>query len=178
MKIKYLAVMLVATLGLAACFQLPELPAQEEPAAPQEKGIPTEAVSLDLSLPVAGEETLWVSSDYQGKPVLVAVMATWCPWCKRSLPALDKTTAAYAGKAEVVGIFIEDDLAQVQNTQKDFKIQSKILYKGGAAAQQLGAQGFPHIMLFDKNHKLVRVWSGYSDTLADQYAAELDKLLK
>ena len=177
MKLKTLWVVLLTSLSLAACFKLPELPVPEEPAAPQETA-PVAAANLDLTLPVAGEETVWISSDYQGKPVLVAVMATWCPWCKRSLPALDKTTKDYAGKAEVVGIFIENDLTPVEKVKQDFNIQSKILYKGAGAAQQLGAEGFPHIMLFDKDHKLVRVWSGYSDTLAEQYAAELDKLLK
>ena len=175
MKLKTLAVVMMGTLLLGACVQMPELPIpnEEEPAAQQ-----IQDLTLDIQLPVSGEKTSWKSADYQGKPVLIAVMATWCPWCKKSLGALEKTSAAYAGKAEVVGIFIEEDLAPVEQVKKDYQLQAKILYNGRSVVEDLGVQGFPHIMLFDKNHKLVRVWSGYSDSLADQYAKELDKLLK
>lgn len=148
---------------LAACAPMPEIP-------------PTP--TLDLQLPVSGTEEVWTAADYQGKPVLIAVMATWCPWCKRSLAALDKTSANYADKVEVVGIFIDDDAALVEQVKKEHQMQTKALYQGSEAAEELGVQGFPHIMLFDKNHNLVKVWSGYSDTLAEQYAAEIDKLLK
>ena len=177
MKNKTLAVMLLGGLLLAACVKMPELPAVEEQNAAPAAVAPA-TVTLNVELPVFGEETTWKSADYQGKPVLVAIMATWCPWCKRSLAALDATTAAYAGQAEVVGIFIDSDPALVEKVKKDYNIQSKILYKGRQAAEDLGADGFPHIILFDKNHKSVRVWGGYSDTLAEQYAKELDKLLK
>lgn len=148
---------------LAACAPMPEIP---------------QTPTLDVQLPVSGTEQVWTAADYQGKPVLMAVMATWCPWCKKSLGALDQTSAAYEGKVEVVGVFIDDDAALVENVKKEHNMKTKALYQGNEAAQELGVQGFPHIMLFDKNHKLVKVWSGYSDTLAEQYAAEIDKLLK
>ena len=140
--------------------------------------IPPEPTVDSLSLPIYGVEEVWQAKDYQGKPVLVAVMATWCPWCKKSLTALDKTTAAYDGKVEVVGVFIDEDPALVEKVQKEYNIKSKVLYNGNAAAQELGVQGFPHIVLFDKKHKVAKVWSGFSPDLADQYAAEIDKLLK
>lgn len=164
MKLKDLAIACCAVVLLGACVPSVDLP-------------PEPAVDT-LSLPVYGTEEVWQASDYQGKPVLVAVMATWCPWCKRSLSALDKTSAAYAGQVEVVGLFIDEDPTLVEKVQKEYNIQSKVLYDGDEAAQELGAQGFPHIVLFDKKHRVAKVWSGYSDTLADQYAAEINKLLK
>lgn len=163
MKIRNFCLTLVGALLVAGC-----VPSSVVPPTP----------SLDVALPVSGAEEVWNAADYQGKPVLLAVMATWCPWCKKSLSALDATSAAYDGQVEVVGIFIEDDDQPVEQVKKDFKVKSKILYGGGEAAQDLGVQGFPHIMLFDKNHKLVRVWSGYADDLANQYKTEIDKLLK
>ena len=178
MKNKTLVVTLLGALVLGACVQMPELPAQEEEQETQAAAVQVGSTTLDLYLPVSGDDSLWVSEQYLDKPVLMAFMATWCPWCKRSLAALDQTTAAYKDKVEVVGVFIEKDINPVEQVKKDFNIQSKILYDGGDAAKNLGVNGFPHIMLFDKKHRLVRVWSGYSDTLADEYARELDKLLK
>lgn len=163
MKLKTLLIVAAAAVLFGAC-----VPSSIVPETPK----------LDVSLPVSGLEEVWVSSDYQGKPVLLAVMATWCPWCKRSLPALDEANKTFAGQVEVVGIFIDEDPALVEQVKKEHKMQTKALYNGHEVAGDLGVQGFPHIMLFDKNHKLVKVWSGYSDTLADQYKTEIKKLLK
>ena len=164
MKSKILYCVAGCALLLSACVRMPDIP---------------QAPSLDLSIPVAvEEEVMWNAADHAGKPVLIAVMATWCPWCKRSLPALDAATETFGDQVEVVGVFIDDDLATVKKVQKDHKIKSKILYQGHQAAEELGAHAFPHIMLFDKKHKLVRTWSGYSEHLADEYKAEINKLLK
>ena len=177
MKNKTLIAALFGALLLSACVQMPDLPTEDEHSE-QSAAQQAPNVTLDIQLPNSAEETVWVSSEYKGKPVLIAFMATWCPWCKRSLAALDQTTDAYKDQVEVVGVFVEDNLAPVNKVKKEFDIQSKILYNGKTVASDLGVEGFPHIMLFDKNHKLVRVWSGYSDTLADEYAKELDQLLK
>ena len=47
------------------------------------------------------------------------------------------------------------------------------LSSGGTVEQKLEGS----FMLFDKDHDLVRLWSGYSDTLADQYRKEINKVL-
>ena len=132
---------------------------------------------LDISLPVAGaEEISWSAADYQGKPILIAFMGSWCPWCKRSLPALDAASAAFAGKAEVVGAFADADKEAVLEVIKQHDMQTKALYNARQAGMEMGVQGFPHIMLFDKKHRLVRAWNGYSPDLEAQFKEELSKL--
>jgi len=145
---------------LSACVQVPQPP------------------QLNVSLPVAGEEEVWVSAEQKGKPVLIAVMASYCGWCKKSLAALETANKEFGDKVEVVGVFVDNDEAKVKDIIKQYNLESKILYKGGQTAEDLGVQGFPHIMLFNGKHKLVKYWGGYSDTLADQYRAELSKLVK
>lgn len=134
---------------------------------------------LNVSLPVAGaEEAVWSSSEHQGQPVLVAVMASYCGWCKRSLPALEAANAEFKDKGvEVVGIYVDDDEDAVLDIINQYGLKSTILYQGGQAAQDLMVQGFPHIMLFDKDHNMIKIWSGYSDTLAEEYQKEINKLL-
>lgn len=129
-------------------------------------------------LPVSGSEEVWVSTDHSGKPVLIALMVTSCPWCKRSLPALDITTEKFADQAEIIGVFIDEDSAAVEQVKKDYGMTSKALYQGRDLAQEMHVSGFPKIMLFDKKHRLVKSWDGYKDTLAEEYEQELNKLLK
>ena len=161
MKLKTVLFTLTAAVLLGACVNVPKAP------------------ELNISLPVAGtEEVVWKSAEHKGQPVLVAVMASYCGWCKRSLPALEAANKEFKDKGvQVIGIYVDDNEDAVKKIMKDYDLQSTILYKGGQTAQDLQVQGFPHIMLFDQDHDLVRLWSGYSDTLAEQYQKEINKLL-
>ncbi len=160
MKLKTLLLTLSAAVLLGACVNVPKAP------------------ELDITLPIAGSEEVWKSADYQGQPVLVAVMASYCGWCKRSLPALEAANKEFKDKGvQVIGIYVDDNEDAVKKIIEDYDLQSTILYQGGATAEALMVQGFPHIMLFDQDHDLVRLWSGYSDTLAEQYSQEINKLL-
>lgn len=160
MKLKTILFTFAFAVALGACVNVPKTP------------------ELNVSLPVAGTEEVWVSADHKGHPVLVAVMASYCGWCKRSLSALETANNEFKDKGvEVIGIYVDDDEEAVKQIIKDYDLKSTILYKGGQTAQDLMVQGFPHIMLFDKDHDLVRLWSGYSDTLADQYRKEINKVL-
>lgn len=159
MKVKTLLLTISAAVLLGGCVKVPQAP------------------KLDVTLPVAGAEEVWVSSAQKGKPVLIAVMASYCGWCKKSLPALETANKEFGDKVQVIGVFVDQDDAKVKQIIKDYGLNSKILYKGGDAANALGVQGFPHIMLFNKKHQLVKYWSGYSDTLADQYRQEINKLI-
>lgn len=176
MKLKALIVVLAGALVLGACSQKTEGSTKKGSA----KSIPVvaEPVKLDLQLPIYGSDKVWKSQDYEGKPILIAIMATWCPWCKRSLAALDKTAEAYAGKVEVVGVFDGTDLDEIGKIKEEYQIKTKILYDGRTAMNKLDAGGFPYIILFDKKHGWVRAWEGYSSDLAEKYAQEIDKLLK
>lgn len=147
----------------AACVQ--------PPAAPK-------APELKLSIPAVAEETVWQTRDYNGKPILIAFMGSWCPWCKRSLPALDAASKQFDGQVEVVGAFVDEELPAVQAVVKEHNMKTKALYNAGEAAGQMHVSGFPHIMLFDKNHQLVKVWSGYSPTLEEEFTVEINKALK
>lgn len=159
-KIKILLLTLSAAVLLGACVNIPETP------------------ELHISLPVAGTEEVWTDTDYQGQPVLLAVMSTHCPWCKRSLPALEAANAEFKDKGvQVIGIFVDENEDDVKDIIDQYDLESTILYQGGQAAQDLMVGGFPHIMLFDKDHDLVRIWSGYSDTLTEEYQKEINKLL-
>lgn len=162
MKKKTLLIALFAAVLLGACgVNIPQAP------------------TLELTLPVSGSEEMWTASDHQGSPVLVAFMASYCGWCKRSLSALETANAEFKDKGvEVIGVYVDEDENAVEQIKKDYGLKSVILYQGGEAAGEMGVQGFPHIMLFDKKHNLVKVWSGYSDSLADEYRAQLNKLTK
>lgn len=159
MKLKQLLLAAVAVL-LVGCVDIPKEP------------------DMTLELPAATTEQVWESENYKGQPILVSFMSTSCPYCKMSLPALDAATETFAGKnVQIVGIFVDADLPTVQKVMKEHNVKSNILYDGGDAAGEMGVTGFPQIMLFDKNHKLVKIWHGFASDLKDQFESEIKKVL-
>lgn len=175
---KKLTLIVFAAALCAACIQPPDVPQLPE-SLPEAAQAPAAEVTLDVEIPLAQEKAAaWKSADYKGKPVLIAFMGSWCPWCKRSLPALDAAGAKFKGQVEVVGAFVDEDLSAVQAVIKQHNMKSKALYNAGDAAGEMDVQGFPHIMLFDKDHKLVKVWSGYSPALEQEFTVHITEALK
>ena len=149
--------------GLAACFQpLPPVPTLGE-----------------VQLPVVGEEeVVWSSSDYEGKPVFVVFMGSWCPYCQMSMPAVTAAAEEFGNQVEIVGVFMDNDAEDVKAVAKEHGLTVKALYDGSDVAQSLGVSGLPHAILFDKKHRAVKKWEGFSPTLAEEYKAALQKVTK
>lgn len=158
---KLLVLTAVAVLA-AACMKVPEVPTMGA-----------------IQLPVAAEEeVVWTSTDYEGKPVLIMFMGSWCPYCKMSMPALNAAAEAYAGKAEVVAAFMDSDPKTVMKVAKEHGLKTKALYNAGEAAQEMEVTGLPHVALFDKKHRAVKVWEGFSPTLDQEFKQQLERLTK
>lgn len=158
---KLLVLTAVAVLA-AACMKVPQVPTMGA-----------------VQLPVAAEEeVVWTSADYEGKPVLIMFMGSWCPYCKMSMPALNAAAEAYAGKAEVVAAFMDADPKTVMKVAKEHGLKTKALYNAGAVAQEMEVTGLPHVALFDKKHRAVKVWEGFSPTLDQEFKEQLERLTK
>lgn len=162
---KLLSLLALSVLAAACMPKMPELPP---------------VTTLDhAQVPViAEEEVLWSSEDYNGKPVLIVFMGSWCPWCKKTMPAVNALNKKYAGKVEIVGAFADQTPGPVKDVIKEHGFEAKALYNAGELAEGVGVTGFPHIILFDKKHQSVKVWEGYRPDLEEVVSVEIDKLVK
>lgn len=143
------------------------------------KPLPEVPTLGEIQLPVVEEEeAVWTSTDYQGKPVLMVFMGSWCPWCKRSMPAVQAVAEQFGDKAEVVAVFMDNDPQTVQKVTKEHGFTVKALYGGGEAAQTLGVNGLPHAILFNKKHQLIKMWEGFSPNLEAEFQEHLSKSAK
>ena len=75
----------------------------------------------------------------------------------------------YEGKAEIIGAFMDSDKDAVLAVAKEHGLTPKVLYNAGGAAQVMEVTGLPHAVLFDKKHRAVKVWEGFSPTLAQEF---------
>ena len=85
------------------------------------------------------------------EPVLVDFWAPWCGPCKMIAPALDELAEAYAGRAKVVKV----DVDQNQQTAMKYHVRSipmLLVFKDGQVqGTQVGAVGKPQLAaLIDK----------------------------
>ncbi len=159
---KLIMMLAVAVLAVACMPQLPEI------------------VTLpQTQLPVVMEENvLWQSEDYNGKPVLVVFMGSWCPWCKKTMPAVTALKEKYGDQVEIVGAFMDGVPGPVREAMEANGFTGKALYNAGELAEGLGVNGLPHTILFNKKHQAVKVWEGYRPDMEEVVSVEIDKLVK
>ncbi|MBO4675268.1 MAG: TlpA family protein disulfide reductase [Elusimicrobiaceae bacterium] len=158
---KKITLLLAAVIGLAAC--LPPLP---------------KALTLgDIRLPLVGQEEMWAAADYEGKPVLIVFMGSWCPWCKRTMPAINAIAAEYGDQVEIVGAFMDGSSEPVEEVLKEHELKVKALFDTGEFAEELGVGGVPHSILFDKKHRAVKMWEGYSPNFKEEFDQQIKLLL-
>ena len=157
---KIFLVMALAILA-AACMRLPQIPTLG-----------------DFSLPVAGQKEEWHSTDYEGKPVLIVFMGSWCPYCKMSMPFIDAARENFGDKVEIVAAFMDDDPADVTKVAKEHNFATKALYNAGNVAESMEVGGLPHVVIFDKKHNAVKMWEGFSPSLGQEIHDYLNKVSK
>ena len=102
--------------------------------------------------PASGGKAISLAQ-FKGKPVLVVFWATWCPPCRREIPALKDLQAKYAPKGlEVISVGIQ--YRQTRAAVVDFKAKNSLPYEvlwdaEGKVAQDYSISSVPTNLLID-----------------------------
>lgn len=110
-------------------------------------------------------------SDYRGKVVMINFWGTWCPPCRRELPALIKIREDLSrDKFEIIGINISEpvDASMVQSHVADFASEHGIRYPLVIGDDNLveaygGVSVVPTTIIVDGNGKMVERIEGSRD---------------
>ena len=100
-------------------------------------------------------------SDYQGKYLLVEFSSSWCGWCKKEIPFLQKVFEEHKNNQEFAMITISmDDIKEiwVEHVKKEklpWPVISDLKAFKGETAQAFNVQGIPMIFLIDKKGKIL-----------------------
>ena len=136
-------------------------------------------VTLDeVKLPMVEGDATWNATDYEGKPVFVVFMGSWCPHCQRNMPAVSAVAEEFGDRVEIVGVFMDDDPEDVKAVAKEHGLTVRALYNGSEVAESFGVKGIPHAIVFDKKHRLVKRWEGEGPTMEQEYKEALRKVVK
>ena len=158
---KKILLLAVFTLALGAC-------ASSSPSSAPAGG--------GFTLPNINGTTFNSAADAQGKPLFIAFMATYCGYCKMSVPQIIELQKTYGPKGlKIVGVFSDDTKDGPAQYAQNLNINYDVLYKGGQVTEDFGVRGYPHFVLMDKDHNVVKTWGGYSP--AHNFSSEIDKVL-
>jgi thiol-disulfide isomerase/thioredoxin len=100
-----------------------------------------------------GDELELTLADFSGRVVLLNIWATWCPPCRREMPALDRLQAAMGGPDfEVIALSIDTQGASVvRDYYQELELQALAVYIGHSSRvpSKLGVVGIPTTLLID-----------------------------
>lgn len=116
------------------------------------------------ALAIAGGGTL-APAAWQGKVVVLAWFASWCPYCMQEAPKLQRLSRDNPGKLLVVGVNVEqDDPAQAAKVRQwigKYRWSFPVVLDARALEGAVGKpKGIPALVVVDRTGKVRQVEAG------------------
>tara|TARA_B110000438_G_scaffold258220_1_gene266783 strand:+ start:405 stop:890 length:486 start_codon:yes stop_codon:yes gene_type:complete len=123
-------------------------------------------------------EDFFTTSDYIGVPIVINFWYPSCPPCAKELPSLTKFSSQNKDVLITLGI-IHDSLLDSKEDYlgmiKKFEISyPNIFDQDGNIAEKYEILGFPTTIFLDKNHVIIKKWTGF---LTEEKLEEYSKLI-
>ena len=96
-------------------------------------------------------------SKFQGQPVILVFWATWCPYCKKLLPGMQKLHEKYADKGlKIIAVNIKEDWKpHVYWRNHEYTFDAAL--EGDEVAKIYGVRGTPSIVFIEPSGKVLPV---------------------
>ena len=134
------------------------------PPAPQLSGVD----------PITGKRVRL--ADYEDRPVVINVWASWCPPCQDEAPDLARFAREHP-EAQLLGIDIRDEKGSARAFYREFDWRHPSIFDpSGEKAASLGLQGQPITYFLNERHEIVETIAGAGDFAA--FEAGLDRAKK
>ncbi|MGC4804146.1 TlpA family protein disulfide reductase [Micromonospora sp. DT233] len=91
-------------------------------------------------------------------PAVVNLWASWCPPCRKELPAFQRLSERAAGRLQVLGVNTRDSRDAAQALGEDFGIRFPVLFdQGESLRRELGRNGIPLTVFVDADSRVRHV---------------------
>lgn len=160
---KILVALLIALASMSAAH------AEVEPG-----DIPPDALGVDAR---GGDVRV---SAHRGKVVVLSFWASWCTYCLKELPVLEKIQRVLGkDRIEVIAVNIDADrdaYLKMRRKLRNFEFTMARDEKKSAATAY-GANALPFMVMIDKTGHVAYVHIGYSEEALDGFVEEINGLL-
>jgi thiol-disulfide isomerase/thioredoxin len=119
-------------------------------------------------------------SQFKGKVVFVDFWATWCPPCRKSIPAVEKMYEQYSHNPHVVivGINVEKDPAATLSFVMKNTLKYTILNDDGSASKAYRISGIPAFFIVGPDGAITKHFVGYQSDMEKDWMTEINDQLK
>lgn len=110
----------------------------------------------------------FTNESVKGKVVLIQFWATWCGFCRRDQPAVDRVTKEFANKGLVVlAVNVGENRLKVEGYLEDNPRACHIVLTRDTNLQQaFRAEGFPKYVVINRNGKIAGEQNGAGGIMA------------
>jgi thiol-disulfide isomerase/thioredoxin len=119
-------------------------------------------------------------SAYHGKVVVLSFWASWCGYCLKELPVLEKIQRVLGkDRIEVIAINIDKDRGdylKMKRQLKNFEL-TMVRDENHTTAREYGANALPFLVMVDKSGRVAHTWKGYPEKQLDRIVEQINGLL-
>jgi len=119
-------------------------------------------------------------STYHGKVVVLSFWASWCGWCLKELPVLEKIQRVVGkDRIQVIAINIDKDRGDYLKMKRQLKNFELTMARdeNHTTADQYGAHALPFLVMVDKDGLVAHTWKGYPGSKLDLIVEQINGLL-
>ena len=121
-----------------------------------------------------------VLSAHRGKVVVLSFWASWCTYCLKELPVLEKIQRVLGKeRIEVIAVNIDRNRSNFLAMRRQLRNFEFTMARDErqAVADQYGANLLPFLVMVDKSGHVAYVHTGYSEKQLDGFVEEINGLL-
>jgi peroxiredoxin len=116
-------------------------------------------------------------ADYRGQVVLLDFWYRGCGWCMHAMPQVNRLAETFRGQpVTVLGMTIDQDVKDARVVVDAMGLRYPIIQAHGLPAK-FGVEGYPTLIVIDRQGKIRDVHIGYSPRLFEELSAEVRGLL-
>ena len=117
-------------------------------------------------------------SSYRQHVVLLEFWATWCPPCKASIPELNALQEKYKARGfTVIAVSVDSGDTDLTGFARSNAISYPVVLGSEEAAQLYNVNSVPVSFLIDKEGRIVHTYMGFTDTMKDEIASGIEKII-
>jgi thiol-disulfide isomerase/thioredoxin len=133
------ALLTLAMVSLAGCSSLPST---ESGLAPDFSGVTLDGAQVSLG-------------DFQGKPLVVVFMASWCGPCREEAPEIDRFYRDHGQTVGVLAVAVNDSEADIRGFMSDNGLTFPVLFSSAdATANAYGVRFLPTSVVIDSQGRI------------------------
>ena len=118
-------------------------------------------------------------SSYVGKAVVLTYWATWCPYCLKELPVLERIQEiAGTDRIQVIAVNTEErDVFRKARRALD-GLTLLLAYDPGESSQKaFGVKSLPHMIIIGRDGRIVKIHQGYDEGNLEAIAADVNRAI-